>query len=153
LVTDDDLPKNALSYFVSRCIDELPAPMCLISYADENHGHHGYIYQATNWYYTGKSEPADFYVDTRTGEEIHSRSMGHEFSSVEEDGLPDYLEKHEEDRPKHRYLYFVGDKKQQRTMKSELKWEIQDYPKGDNEEYDTEHTTRADEFLEKVSNE
>lgn len=29
--------------------------LILVSYADSAQGHHGYIYQATNWIYTGIS--------------------------------------------------------------------------------------------------
>ena len=33
----------------------LPKPQAIVSYADTSQGHHGYIYQATNWIYTGLS--------------------------------------------------------------------------------------------------
>lgn len=57
LFLEDGLPKNTLSFFVSRALKMLPKPMCIVSYADPNFGHHGYIYQATNWIYTGVSTP------------------------------------------------------------------------------------------------
>ena len=48
LITNDDLPKNALSFFVSKCFKMLP-PLIIVSYADTSKNHNGYIYQATNW--------------------------------------------------------------------------------------------------------
>ena len=55
LVVNENLPKNTLSYFVSKCIQLLPNKLILVSYADTSQGHNGYIYQATNWIYTGLS--------------------------------------------------------------------------------------------------
>ena len=53
LVVNDSLPHNTLSHFVSMAIKIIPIrPLCIISYSDPNKGHHGYIYQATNWLYT-----------------------------------------------------------------------------------------------------
>ena len=55
LVVNDGLPKNSLSYFVSRVLQLLPQTI-LVSYADTSQNHHGYIYQATNWIYTGLTQ-------------------------------------------------------------------------------------------------
>jgi len=51
----EGLEKNALSWFVGRCLKLLVGDFVLVSYADASQGHHGYIYQATNWLYTGIS--------------------------------------------------------------------------------------------------
>ena len=48
--------KNLASYFVSKTLDLLPKPMIIISYADTSMGHVGYVYQATNFLYTGLSD-------------------------------------------------------------------------------------------------
>ena len=40
--------KNQASYLVSNAIKLLPKPSIVVSYADTNHGHVGYVYQATN---------------------------------------------------------------------------------------------------------
>ena len=74
LVVNDDLEKNVLSYFVSQSMNFLPRPLSLISYADQGKNHHGYIYQATNWIYTGLGGGVDYYRD-KTGKNIHSRIM------------------------------------------------------------------------------
>jgi len=45
-----------------------------VSYADPNNGHHGGIYQATNWIYTGKT-PKDYQYKDRNGRIWHSRQV------------------------------------------------------------------------------
>jgi hypothetical protein len=56
----DSLPRNSESQFISWCLRELRKKnpsMILVSYADGKQGHVGYVYQATNWIYTGSSTP------------------------------------------------------------------------------------------------
>lgn len=55
LCVNDGLIKNSLSFFVSYSLKILPKPLVIVSYADTAYNHHGYIYQATNWIYTGLS--------------------------------------------------------------------------------------------------
>lgn len=52
LWTEDSLPKNSESWFVSRAMKELP-PRIVVSYADPKAGHYGYIYRALNFQYAG----------------------------------------------------------------------------------------------------
>jgi len=127
LVTDDGLPKNALSFFVSKCLDELPKPSCVVAYADPNKGHKGYIYQATNWFYTGTSTPKHRYhfedgttFDIRRGIDKKEKEHGK-------------IVKKEKIKPTHRYFYFNGHKLEKEKMKKELKYDIKEYPKGQNE--------------------
>lgn len=51
-----------------------PKLKLIVSFADSNEGHHGGIYQATNWIYSGKSAPSFKYVDKK-GREWHSRQV------------------------------------------------------------------------------
>lgn len=53
LCIDDDCDRNVGSFFVSKSLLLLGGPKIVISFADSNVGHVGYIYQATNWIYTG----------------------------------------------------------------------------------------------------
>lgn len=52
LWTEDELPKNSESWFVSRAMKMLP-PRIVVSYADPTAGHLGYIYRALNFHYAG----------------------------------------------------------------------------------------------------
>jgi hypothetical protein len=140
LVVNDDLHKNALSYFVSSTLKLLPKPIVVVSYADTSVGHHGYIYQATNFIYTGLSAKRTDWkiagmehlhgttiVDMSKGKENRSEYMKTKF------GDAFYLK----DRArKHRYFYFLGTNGDIKKMKKILPYKIEPYPKGDNDKYD-----------------
>ena len=76
LVVNDGLDKNCLSYFVSNSIKQLPKPKIIVSFSDMNMSHNGYIYQATNFIYTGKTANDTMYLD-KDGKEFHFRNVGH----------------------------------------------------------------------------
>jgi len=137
LITEDNLPKNALSYFVSQCLKRLPPPMVIVSYADPNHGHHGYIYQATNWIYTGESSSERTFKNTRTGKILHRRTLNKMFDTSSVKEIPDYIVPSGRKEGKHRYFYFVGNKKEKREMKKYFDYEEKPYPKEENTNYDT----------------
>jgi hypothetical protein len=115
LVVNDGLPKNTLSKFVSKTLRLLKNEnLIIVSYADEGMGHHGYIYQATNWIYTGKTKER---TDKYTPKGKHSRHYNNNSN---------HLRKHR--TAKHRYVYFTG-------KKYDLNYKIEPYPKGDNDRY------------------
>lgn len=152
LVVNEGLPKNSLSYFVSSCIKLMPKPCVLVSYADTSQNHHGYIYQATNWIYTGLSAKfMDYMVkgmEHLHGQSIMDMSRGQE-NRVQwlKDKFGDKLYMKERPR-KHRYFYFIGDKRDKKKMMKELPYQIESYPKGDNKRYDASYqpTTQAKLF-------
>ena len=76
LIINDNLPKNTLSQFVSKSINLLKKPKIIVSFADPNMNHSGYIYQATNFIYTGQSSNVFQYID-KDGKEFHFRNIGH----------------------------------------------------------------------------
>lgn len=129
LYTNDDLPKNTLSIFVSKVLKDLKKhDLILVSYADEGVGHHGYIYQSTNWIYTGKTKPrTDKYVESNK----HSRH---------------YTKEHNHLRvfrsSKHRYIYFATNKTNKKKYMTKLNYSIKDYPKGENENHHEEYTIK-----------
>jgi len=61
----------AISFKLLRQVS--PGLKLIISFADTNQNHHGGIYQATNWIYSGKSNAADEYMVN--GVRMHGRSM------------------------------------------------------------------------------
>lgn len=143
LVVSEGLPKNSLSYFVAKTIDFIPKPSVLVSYADTSHNHHGYIYQATNWIYTGLSAKFMDYM-IKGMEHLHGASV-FDLSRGQENRVDWLREKYGDklymkERPrKHRYFYFVGDKRDKKKMIKELPYEIQPYPKGENKRYDASY--------------
>lgn len=145
LVINDGLEKNCLSFFVSQSLKMLPSPLVIISYADTSQNHHGYIYQATNFVYTGLSaKRTDWKVkglEHLHGATIADLSRGKENRAEwmrEKYGDDFYLE----DRPrKHRYFMFLGNKKDVKRMKEMLPYKIEPYPKGENKRYDAGYNT------------
>ena len=48
---------NYASFLISHSLKMLPEGTYVVSYADSAWGHIGYVYQATNWLYTGMTKP------------------------------------------------------------------------------------------------
>lgn len=143
LVVNDNLPKNTLSYFVANTIKAMPKPCVLVSYADTSQNHHGYIYQATNWIYTGLSAKFMDYM-VKGMEHLHHASV-YDLSRGQEKKVKWLKEQYGDElymkeRPrKHRYFYFVANKKDKKIMISKLPYQSQPYPKGDNKRYDASY--------------
>ena len=115
--------KNYASYLVSHALKELPNRTFVVSYADSAWGHIGYVYQATNWLYTGK-----------TTERTDIATNGHQRHYVKGTTERQFRSS------KYRYVYLCGTKKQKRQMLKELKYPIiKEYPKGDTVHYDTKN--------------
>tara|TARA_R100000655_G_scaffold73714_1_gene112231 strand:- start:22 stop:648 length:627 start_codon:yes stop_codon:yes gene_type:complete len=123
LCVNDNLEKNVLSYFVSQSLKMLN-DLILVSYADTKMQHNGYIYQATNWIYTGKTKER---TDIGSEDNSHSRHYNKNI---------DYSKNRKFRSSKHRYIYFTGNK---RKWLKELNYNIQPYPKGQNKRYDSSY--------------
>ena len=116
--------KNYASYLVSHSLKMLENKTFVVSYADTAWSHVGYIYQATNFLYTGLSAKR---LDTYQPEGKHPRAYNKD----------NHSELHQTRSRKHRYVYLVGDKRTKKEMRKELKYKVYDkYPKGDEVHYD-----------------
>jgi len=128
--------KNQASFLVGNSLKLLPKPSIVVSYADTSMNHNGYIYQATNFIYTGLSAKRTEWRIRDSNR--HSRTLTAQHTLEEMQNNPDKF--HRLDRPqKHRYIYFLGDKKQKKEMLSKLNYDVQPYPKGDNKRYKVGH--------------
>lgn len=116
-----DIP---LSKFVAMCLKELRKfNLIIVSYADKGMNHNGYIYQATNWIYTGATkERTDKYTEGGKHSRHYDKDKKEEFRKVR--------------TSKHRYIYFCANKTIRNIFKKNLKYGIEEYPKGDNERYE-----------------
>ena len=124
--------KNEASYLVSNSLKLLPRPMIVVSFADTSVNHTGYVYQACNFIYTGLSAKR---TDVDTGEK-HARHVKG-FDSTKR-----------VDRPqKHRYIYFLGSKKERRDLRSKLRYEEQAYPKTVSKRYTADHKPQVQGIL------
>ncbi len=134
LCVDSD-KKNITSWFVAQCLNSLPKPLCVVSYADTSQGHVGKIYQACNFIYTGLSDKRTEWKMKESN--LHSKTICEKYSLQHRKECDDF---YEAERPrKHRYVYFIGDKRQVRDMKKNLKYSIEPYPKGESKRYDASY--------------
>ena len=110
-----------LSQFVGAVLRRLSCEnIILVSYSDMAMSHHGYIYQACNFMYTGKTkERTDKY-----GDGGHSRH----YTSV-----APYRQLRSS---KHRYVFFcTRDKRLKKEWSEAMLYQQEPYPKGDNKNY------------------
>jgi hypothetical protein len=132
LCINDNLDKNTLSFFVSKSLKLIKEDLILVSYADTQMNHNGYIYQATNWFYTGKTiERTDIGSEDGTHSRHYSKTQDYS------------IRKHRSS--KHRYIYFLGQMKN--TFKKCLNYEILPYPKGENKRYDSSYCPTIQKVL------
>lgn len=113
-----------LSQFVSAClriISELN--WIVVSYSDTSMHHNGYIYQACNFLFTGRTKQR---TDKYTEGGKHSRHYDNE-----KQGSYRIVRS-----AKNRYVYFAtNDKKLKKKWMNELNYSIQPYPKEQNQNY------------------
>jgi hypothetical protein len=131
LCLNDNIP-NGASKLVSESLKMLPKPSIVVSYADTAMGHIGYIYQATNFLFSGTTkERTD--IAPEKGKHSRHHKGNHEnrvFRSA-----------------KHRYIFIVGDKKQKKLLVSSLRYEVLPYPKGDTRRYNSGSKVSTQQLL------
>jgi hypothetical protein len=124
-----DAPKNSESRLIGLAHREIERNFDvwgIVTYADAEVGHVGYIYQATNAFYTGKSVAKPYFRDPdgnrrslyRDGKTL-SREIVERLGYVRHQGVPKY-----------RYVYILGTRSQRRERFAMLRYSVLDYPKG-----------------------
>lgn len=112
-----------LSAFVSACLRRLrPLNWIVVSFSDTGMHHHGYIYQACNFIYTGC-----------TKERTDKYTAGHHARHYTDDMQGKYRQVR---TAKHRYVFFCTNSRRLKNQwKESLKYTPCEYPKGDNQNY------------------
>lgn len=106
--------KNEASRLVSAAIKMLPKPRIIVSYADTNQGHSGYVYQACNFLFTGTTKPR---TDMAAKNGKHPRHhSGDKTNRVNRSA-------------KHRYVLFTGSKREKKVLLESLRYPTLPYPK------------------------
>lgn len=104
-----------------------PKLRLIVSFADPNEGHHGGIYQATNWIYAGVTAPTTKYVD-KQGREWHSRQVSEKGYNVQQGNIRKTVRPSEcikiAQEGKHRYLLALD-----HLMKEQIAVLSKPYPK------------------------
>ena len=113
-----------LSQFVSACLRQLKREdWIIVSYSDTGMHHNGYIYQACNFLYTGRTRER---TDKWTPSGKHSRHYNND-----EQG-----EYRKVRTAKNRYVYFATNSKAKRKeWQTALNYPIMPYPKEENQNY------------------
>ena len=97
-----------------RC--QSPGIRLVVSYADPEQGHTGVVYQASNWFYVGSSQPQRETLGD-SGEIVHKRTQHSRFGTIKGLALSKILWKH-------KYLYPLD-----RAMRRQILPLAQPYPK------------------------
>ena len=132
--------KNVASILVGRSLTMLPNPTIVVSYADSGKGHVGYVYQATNFIYTGLSsafkDPMVKGMEHKHHTTIGDEGRGHpsRIEFLREKYGHENVYYVERDR-KHRYVFLCGSRTQKKRLMKSLKYKILSYPKGDSQRY------------------
>ena len=124
--------KNEASFLVASSLKKLPNSI-VISFADTEQNHKGFVYQACNFMYCGLSaKRTDWKVKGK--EHLHGQTIADEFRGVK-DRAKAMREKYGDDfylspRPrKHRYIFISGEKSFKKKAAAAIAYKQEPYPK------------------------
>jgi hypothetical protein len=127
---EDGTPKNTESYFIAQCLKRA-AREIIVSFAQNDVGHVGTVYQATNWLYTGLSSKFKDPKHKGQFKNQHHTSWAHGMTNkqiIEKWGHEVFFQ---ERSRKHRYVFFNCNKIRKKDLLKKLRYKIQNYPKKD----------------------
>jgi len=128
----EELPRNTESYFISQSLKQIDKEI-IVSFADTSQNHIGYVYQATNWLYTGLSTK---FLDPKVKglENQHHATYAHGLSNKELKKKFGNLLYYVERSRKHRYILInTNSHKRKKELFTKLRYKILPYPKNQNE--------------------
>jgi len=122
---------NEASRLVGASLRLLPPKKIVVSYADTAQDHLGYVYQATNFLYTGITVKRSEWA-VKGLEHLHTKALvnmtdGGGIEAMRGRFGDDFY--YRERSQKHRYIYFVGSKTQRKHFMKALKYPILSFPK------------------------
>lgn len=128
----DSNKKNQASFLVANSIKMLPKPKIVVSYADTAMGHIGYVYQATNFLFTGTTKERTDMAAENGGHSRHN--SGDSTKRIDRSA-------------KHRYVFIHANKQDKQRLIKELNYPVLPYPKGDSKKYDSGGQVRKQDLL------
>jgi hypothetical protein len=108
----------SIKFLKKKC----PGIRLIVSFADANQNHHGGIYQATNWIYTGVTGGGIFYE--KDGKMVHGRTLVHGYGTRSIETAKKHGYKIIRSKGKHRYLMPLDD-----MIRDRVKILTKPYPK------------------------
>jgi len=128
LWVEDSVPKNGESYLVGNTMKLLDREI-IVSFADTSQGHVGYIYQASNFIYTGLSAKfKDPKVKGRENQHHATYANGLTNQQVIDKFGAENVYFVERPR-KHRYIFFNCSKTRRKELLKKLRYKVIEYPK------------------------
>ena len=105
--------KSPVSRIIAICLrklrESMPGLRIVVSFADSFRGHHGGIYQAGNWIYSGDS--FDTYIEVN-GKTEHRRTLGHMYGTSSIKTIREKIDKNAKavrTMAKHKYVMPLDD--------------------------------------------
>ena len=136
-LTNHKTPVSKIAAFALKWLKKTnPKMKLVVSFADRSQGHHGGIYQAGNWIYSGAGSSAKFYMIK--GKLTHPRSIGAKGLTQNIEGARqiDKNAKVVEIPGKHRYLMPLD-----KTIRAKIELLSQPYPKRAKEQELEDHSS------------
>jgi hypothetical protein len=158
LWVDDSVPKNGESFLIGAALRQLrmeASPFdIVVSFADTAAGHLGRVYQATNFLYTGASQPMRDPVPLEfvghrlsAGKTTDLKALYRKTTGKEPTGMStfDLMEFKfgkgkvgwVERSRKHRYVIFNSNRRRERELRAKMRYKSLPYPKAAMSQHDT----------------
>ena len=123
---DDAVPKNGESFLIGNTVRRVDKEI-VVSFADASQGHLGYVYQSTNWLYTGLSaKRTDWTVE---GIEKHGQTWADKYTADEMREQFGEAFTIEPRARKHRYVFLNCNRRRRHELLEALRYPVQPYPK------------------------
>lgn len=114
LWVSDDMPRNTASWLMARALALMP-PRIILSYADTAVGHQGFVYRASNFYYSGWT-----CMDRKTPR-LDCITPGMHSRETSRNGTRATAERARR-RPKVKYWIASGDRREKRALERMCQW-------------------------------
>jgi hypothetical protein len=135
--------EHSASYLIPRACDLMAAKgkPIIVAYSDPAGGEVGTIYQACNFLYTSVKGGGEAFID-RDGKRHNTRQI-HGLTRDRRNGGLKYVRTRAEQKKilikqgckfervgkKHRYVFFAGDRRTKRLLRSALRWKVTEHPR------------------------
>lgn len=132
LVCAEDAPRNSESRLIAGSLKMLhrdTGARAVLTYAAQDQGHVGYVYQATNALYTGTGGDSRRFL-REDGSSVSTNANRTAINITAESLAAEGVTVHKS-LPKHRYVYLLGSKTQRKESRRLLRLPVLPYPKAD----------------------
>jgi len=128
----DTMPRNTETWFIARALKQCPFEI-IVSFADTEQNHTGYVYQAANWLYCGESKKQKYYklkcnTDSAIGGVQYRRRARMSKEAIVKHYGAEYVDEYYSTL-KYRYIFFNASKQRRKELLAKLRYKVLPYPK------------------------